>query len=184
MTPFLPSRAYISHITCCSSQVQTPRLTNCPCMVLCIKTCFLDHTDTYICSPGVADDSEGGWAGGDHAAICVSVFHRDPNNPSSFNLAPSPSSASDKQAYLALWCCTGPHRGILVGVSLLGLADWIYSSLRSHGRWGCVLFRCACSEPDTFFSGRWGGRMDRAADEREVEEAEDGRITVVPVPLC
>lgn len=58
----------------------------------------------YIYSPAVSADSGRGEA--EHTALHVSMFQRDPNSPSSFKLAPSPSSAvSNGRIWLS---CAGP----------------------------------------------------------------------------
>lgn len=159
---------------------RAPRLTNRPHMASCIETCFLDHPDVYIFPECSCRQRKGA---AEHAALRVSKFskfHRDPNSPSSFKLAPSPSSVGVKRADLAVRCWTGPQRRIGVGVSLLGSADWSHSRLRSGGRWGCF-FPVRCSEPDTSFSGSLGGSKNGGGDERQVEEAEDEEL---PLSQC
>lgn len=109
------------------------------------------------------------------------MFHRDPNGPSSFNLAPSPSSAGVKRADLTVWFWTGPQRRIGVGISLLGSADWSHSRLCSGGRWGRVFPVRVFGTRYVLFRELGGRRNGGGGDERRGEEAEDEEL---PLSRC
>lgn len=122
------------------------------------------------------------WKGAaEHTALRLSMFHRDPNGPSSFNLAPSPSSAGVKRADLTVWFWTGPQRRIGVGISLLGSADWSHSRLCSGGRWGRVFPVRVFGTRYVLFRELGGRRNGGGGDERRGEEAEDEEL---PLSRC
>lgn len=115
-----------------------------------------------------------------HSALSIFMFHRDPNRPSSFKLAPSPSSAGFKGRNLLSGAGSSPRDGLgLVSVSLDRLIGAIPVCAQVAG--GAVFFRCTCSEPDTSFSVSLGGRKNEEGDERRVEEAEDEEL---PLSQC
>ncbi len=74
----------------------------------------------------------------------------------------------------------GPRDGLgSVSVSLDRLIGAIPVCAQVAG--GAAFFRCACSEPDTSFSGGLGGSKNGGGDERRVEEAEDEEL---PLSQC
>lgn len=86
----------------------------------------------YIYSPSVA-------AGRRRQSAALSVFHHDPNSPSSFKVTPGPSSAG---VILLSGAGRGPGDGFGAGIRLLGSADWSHADLCSGGQKGSVYPVC------------------------------------------
>lgn len=106
----------------------------------------------------------------------ITSFH-DPNSPSSFKVAPSPSSAG---VISLAGAGRGPRDGWgPVSVSLDRQIGAI--PICAQVADGAVFFRCACSEPDTSLSGSLEGKRNEGGDERRVEEAEDEEV---PLSQC